>query len=164
MAEMNHKLEEELKALVVDVEKAADEALEDGANAMAHLEAESALEGEKTGFPWMSRHQAIVLLQELSIDELETWGIANNEYADSENIFANFNRLSAHLDISPEHVLMVYAHKHMDGITSWVKGNKTHREGIVGRINDLRIYLAILYLMEAARTGNQTTDNPQGMD
>ena len=146
------------------IEKDALQAIEDGTNAMGPLSLEGAVNREKTGFPWMSRTQALLALEHLSNGELETWGIANNEYADSDNIFANFNRISAHLGIPPEQVLMVYAHKHMDGITSWVKGNKTHREGIVGRINDLRIYLAILYLMNAARESSQITDNPQGMD
>jgi hypothetical protein len=128
------------------------------------MEPEEPLKREKTGFPWMSRVQALTLLEGLAMDELETWGIANNEYADSQNIFANFNRISDHLNIPPEQVLMVYAHKHMDGITSWVKGNKTHREGIAGRINDLRIYLAILHLMNIAREAGQNTGSPQGMD
>lgn len=130
---------------------------------MGPLDPEGAVNREKTGFPWMSRKIAMYHLEHLAEEELKTWGIANAEYADSPNIFANFNRLSAHLGIPPEQILMVYAHKHMDGITSWVKGNKAHREPIAGRINDLRIYLAILYLMTVADDNHQRTDSPQGM-
>lgn len=128
------------------------------------INAKEPLKRELAAFPSMSRNQALAALDELSADELVTWGVANSEYADSPNIFANFNRISAHLGIPPEQVLMVYAHKHMDGITSWVKGNKQHREPISGRIHDLRIYLAILYLMDVARRAEQLTDSPQGID
>ena len=164
MTETEHYPTEERKEAVQNHVKAAERSQNDQPYIDGPETLLSLIQSEKTGFPSMSRHQARLLLTELGENELETWGVANAEYADSKNIFANFNRISDHLGIPPEQVLMVYAHKHMDGITSWVKGNKAHREPITGRINDLRIYLSILYLMNYSREAGLETDSPQGMD
>lgn len=70
------------------------------------------------------------------------------EYArDLENVFANFDRLSSLLGTSREHILMVYAYKHLDGIISYINGHKSQREDVRQRIKDLRMYLALLWGM-----------------
>lgn len=67
------------------------------------------------------------------------------EYAHGEdNAFGNFERTAAELGISREMVLLVFLKKHLDGIASWVKGHKSQREDVRGRINDAMVYLAIL--------------------
>ena len=70
------------------------------------------------------------------------------EYAHTEeNVFANFERVAESLDISREQSLMVYLMKHMDGINAWIKGHKSQREDITGRIKDAIVYLCLLWGM-----------------
>jgi len=70
------------------------------------------------------------------------------EYAHSEdNVFANFERVAANLDISREQALMVYLLKHMDGINAWIKGHRSQREDVTGRIKDAIVYLCLLWGM-----------------
>ena len=95
----------------------------------------------------MDNGEALFLLGGLAEQEVDIWDKAQEEYSEASNIFANFNRVAERLEITPEQVLLVYALKHMDGIISWAKGNKMQRESVQGRIQDLRIYMAILYLM-----------------
>lgn len=67
------------------------------------------------------------------------------EYAHGEdNAFGNFERLASMLDINRESILWVYATKHLDGITSYLKGHKSQREDVRGRINDVIVYLILL--------------------
>lgn len=82
------------------------------------------------------------------------------EYANSDvNCFGNFDRLSATLGISPEQVLLVYLTKHMDGINSYVKGHKSQRESVKGRIVDAIVYLNLLYGM-VLRSEKWVIDEP----
>ena len=70
------------------------------------------------------------------------------EYAhDTENVFANFERVALSLDISKEKALMVYLMKHMDGINAYIKGHKSQREDVTGRIKDAIVYLCLLWGM-----------------
>lgn len=69
------------------------------------------------------------------------------EYALSEDAFDNFNRLSVELGISREQVLLVYFSKHRDGIISYIKGHKSQREPVQGRIKDCIVYLFLLWAM-----------------
>ena len=70
------------------------------------------------------------------------------EYARKENnAFANFERVSEHIESSREKVLMVYLLKHIDGISSFVNGHKSQREDIRGRITDAIVYLCLLWGM-----------------
>ena len=70
------------------------------------------------------------------------------EYArKTSNAFANFERVAEHIDSSKEKILMVYLLKHIDGITSFVKGHKSQREDVRGRITDAIVYLCLLWGM-----------------
>ena len=42
---------------------------------------------------------------------------------------------------------MVYLMKHMDGINAWIKGHKSQREDVTGRIKDAIVYLCLLWGM-----------------
>lgn len=67
------------------------------------------------------------------------------EYAHrEENAFANFERVAERLGLSREAVLLVYAEKHMDGIHAYIKGHRSQRESVTGRINDMIVYLCLL--------------------
>tara|TARA_Y100000592_G_C5452096_1_gene309302 strand:+ start:335 stop:646 length:312 start_codon:yes stop_codon:yes gene_type:complete len=70
------------------------------------------------------------------------------EYArKSNNAFANFERIGENLDLDRKEVLLVYLLKHIDGICSYVKGHKSQREDVRGRITDVIVYLCLLWGM-----------------
>lgn len=70
------------------------------------------------------------------------------EYARAnQNALANFERVAQHLGITREQVLFTYFFKHVDGITAYINGHKSQREGVEGRINDCIVYLCLLRAM-----------------
>ena len=70
------------------------------------------------------------------------------EYAqDIDEIFANFHRIAEAMEVDRKKVLMTYLLKHVDGISSFVKGHKSQREDITGRITDCIVYLMLLWGM-----------------
>lgn len=78
------------------------------------------------------------------------------EYAhDDSSPFANFERGAADMGIDRKQVLWVYAMKHKDGIASFLKGNVSQREDVRGRINDLIVYLLLLYTMVNEEVGSE---------
>ena len=84
------------------------------------------------------------------------------EYAHTEdNVFANFERVATSLDISKEQALMVYLSKHIDGINAWVKGYKSQREDVRGRIKDAIVYLCLLWGMAETISDNESINNKQ---
>lgn len=88
---------------------------------------------------WLSR----------TFDEVSAMRSAGQkEYArDDDNAFANFERTASHLGLSREEVLLVFAMKHLDGITAYVQGHKSQREDVRGRITDLITYMCLLRAM-----------------
>lgn len=78
------------------------------------------------------------------------------EYAHtSENVFGNFDRIAAALGLTREAVMMTYALKHVDGIVAHVRGHRSQREDVSGRIEDLVMYLLLLAASEDARTARE---------
>ena len=70
------------------------------------------------------------------------------EYAHNDNdVFANFNRVAHLLEEDRKKVLMTYMLKHIDGIAAYVKGHKSQREDVTGRITDCIVYLMLLWGM-----------------
>jgi hypothetical protein len=70
------------------------------------------------------------------------------EYARKQNnAFANFERIGENLDLDKKEVLLVYLLKHIDGICAYVKGHKSQREDVRGRITDVIVYLCLLWGM-----------------
>tara|TARA_R100000458_G_C8068526_1_gene108371 strand:- start:108 stop:401 length:294 start_codon:yes stop_codon:yes gene_type:complete len=79
---------------------------------------------------------------------IKTRNAGQKEYAhNTENVFANFERVAEATDSTREKVLMVYLLKHMDGISAYVKGYKSQREDVTGRITDAIVYLMLLWAM-----------------
>lgn len=62
----------------------------------------------------------------------------------SDDAFDNFKRTGTRLGLEPEKVLWIFLEKHLDGICSWLKGHKSQRENVRGRINDAIVYLLLL--------------------
>jgi len=70
------------------------------------------------------------------------------EYAHTkDNVFANFDRVAFVQNLDREQVLMTYLLKHIDGIMSYIKGHKSQREDITGRLKDAIVYLMLLWGM-----------------
>lgn len=93
----------------------------------------------------ISRNDMKLLLDKMQVEEQTLRKAGQLEYAQDEaNALANFERVATLVGISREQVLAVYMLKHIDGIMSWIKGHKSQRENVRGRINDARVYLALL--------------------
>lgn len=75
---------------------------------------------------------------------LEGYKGTQKEYALSDDAFDNFNRLAANLSLDRKKILLVYYQKHIDGIVSYINGNKSQRESVHGRIQDAVMYLMLL--------------------
>ena len=70
------------------------------------------------------------------------------EYAMNEDsVFANFERIAEQTGQDKKMILWIYLMKHIDGIASYIKGHKSQREDVRGRITDAIVYLCILWGM-----------------
>ena len=80
------------------------------------------------------------------VETIHTQG--QKEYAMNEdNVFANFERIANQMCMDREIVLWVYLMKHIDGIASYLKGHRSQREDVTGRLTDAIVYLCILWGM-----------------
>ena len=61
-----------------------------------------------------------------------------------EDAFGNFRRISALTGMSPQEVALIYMLKHVDSITTIVRGGKDGGEGLSERIADALNYLLFL--------------------
>ena len=94
--------------------------------------------------PFMTRPELAEEMERLYREEQRLREAGQQEYARTDNAFANFVRVAEYLGLRPEQVLLVYLLKHIDGISAWANGHRSQRENVRGRINDARVYLAIL--------------------
>lgn len=70
------------------------------------------------------------------------------EYAHrDENALENFEREGADLNLPREVVWAILAGKHWRGVRAWIKGHRSQREDVRGRIKDLIVYLVLLWAM-----------------
>ena len=70
------------------------------------------------------------------------------EYAMNENnVFANFERISEQTGLDQKMVLWIYLMKLIDGIAAHIKGHRSQREDVRGRLTDAIVYLCILWGM-----------------
>ncbi len=101
-------------------------------------------------------HQDFNDFQEALLEEVvtikDTKGV---EYANSESCFANFERLSTQLGLSPPQVAWVYLSKHLDGIASYCRAEVEYSEPIRGRIVDAIVYLTLIAGMIQERKENK---------
>ena len=88
------------------------------------------------------------LMERIFKELQETREAGQKEYAhDEENAFANFERTANDLGLSREQVLWVFFNKHRDGVTAWIKGHRSQREDVRGRIKDMMVYLVLMWGM-----------------
>ena len=70
------------------------------------------------------------------------------EYAMNEDsVFANFERIAEQTGQDKKMILWIYLMKHIDGIASHIKGHRSQREDVRGRLTDAIVYLCILWGM-----------------
>lgn len=104
----------------------------------------------------MNRSEMKEVLDLLQKEEHTLREAGQKEYAhDDSDAFANFDRVGNQVKIVCEHcgkptrigrmgALMVYLLKHVDGVISFISGHRSQRESVKGRINDIRVYSALL--------------------
>ena len=93
----------------------------------------------------MTKDEMKEVMENLQKYEMQMREEGQKEYAhDDENACANFERVAEQTGMTREQVLWVYFLKHVDGIAAYIKGHRSQREGIQGRIVDARVYLALL--------------------
>lgn len=78
------------------------------------------------------------------------------EYAHGSDRLDNFRRNAANIGVQPETVWMIYATKHWDSITTYVRDlqsgvERNYSEPIVGRFHDMINYCLLGIAMEYAR-------------
>ena len=82
----------------------------------------------------------------LKIKDMHTEG--QKEYAmTQDNVFANFQRIAEQTGQDQKMVLWIYLMKHIDGIAAHIKGHRSQREDVRGRLTDAIVYLCILWGM-----------------
>ena len=75
----------------------------------------------------------------------ETRDQAQEEYAEPDNVFANFENVARFVGDTRDKAIMTYMIKHIQGLGSYTcKGVVAQREGVEGRIVDAIIYLMLL--------------------
>lgn len=100
----------------------------------------------------MTREEMAKVMDEITARMQEFREAGQREYAHREdNAFGNFERVGERLSLPREMILLVYLEKHLDGIHSWVKGHRSQRENVEGRILDAIVYLSLLYGMVVDR-------------
>ena len=96
----------------------------------------------------MKHSQMAKLMDDILKEVVVTRDSGQKEYAhDDDNVFANFNRVAHLLEEDRKKVLMTYMLKHIDGIAAFVKGHRSQREDVRGRITDCIVYLMLLWGM-----------------
>jgi len=68
----------------------------------------------------------------------------NREYSTAKEAFENFNNLAAETGQSRFLCLWILFLKHKDGVSAWIKGHRSQREAVQGRIYDMIVYLFLL--------------------
>ena len=96
----------------------------------------------------MKHSQMAKLMDDILKEVIVTRDSGQKEYAhNDDDVFANFNRVAHLLEEDRKKVLMTYMLKHVDGIAAYVKGHKSQREDVTGRITDCIVYLMLLWGM-----------------
>lgn len=95
-----------------------------------------------------SRADVSKLMDQVFLECQKTREAGQMEYAHEEdNALANFERGGRDIGLPREKVWFIYANKHWDGVKAWIKGHRSQREDVRGRIKDLIVYLILLWAM-----------------
>jgi hypothetical protein len=93
----------------------------------------------------LSAEQMIAVMDTVFVECRALRVAGQKEYAHEDtNAFANFEDDAKESGVSRETVLTIFANKHWRGIRAWVRGHKSQRENVRGRIDDMIVYLCLL--------------------
>ena len=95
----------------------------------------------------MNRKEYEKFARNISHEIAKTREAGQLEYAEEDNVFADFIETAELTGTTPKNVLFTFLNKHMRGIASYLKGHKSQREHISGRIKDAIVYLQLLWAM-----------------
>ena len=71
-----------------------------------------------------------------------------DEYArDTDNVFANFERVASFTKTTREKALLTYMIKHIDGLCAYADGHRSQREDVRGRLTDIIVYAMLFWGM-----------------
>lgn len=88
------------------------------------------------------------LMQKIFASCMETREQGQKEYAHKEaEAFTNFIEAGAEVGVDRKVAWFVYFFKHYKGMTAYIKGHKSQREDVRGRIKDMIVYLCLLWGM-----------------
>ena len=96
----------------------------------------------------MKHDHMIELMSDIMTEVIDMHRKGQKEYAmDEDNVFANFERIAEQTGLDRKMVLWTYLMKHIDGIAAYLKGHRSQRENVDGRLTDAIVYLCILWGM-----------------
>tara|TARA_R100000655_G_scaffold107599_5_gene158245 strand:- start:1843 stop:2160 length:318 start_codon:yes stop_codon:yes gene_type:complete len=91
-------------------------------------------------------------MQDLMVEILDkitkTRDAGQKEYArDTDNVFANFERVASFVGVNREKALLTYMIKHVDGLCAYTDGHHSQREDVRGRLTDIIVYCLLMWGM-----------------
>ena len=96
----------------------------------------------------MNRMQMEEIMERIINLVSDTREAGQNEYArDSENVFANFERVASFTKTTREKALLTYMIKHIDGLCAYADGHRSQREDVRGRLTDIIVYAMLFWGM-----------------
>ena len=96
----------------------------------------------------MNRVQMEEIMERIINLVSDTREAGQNEYArDSENVFANFERVASFTKTTREKALLTYMIKHIDGLCAYADGHRSQREDVRGRLTDIIVYAMLFWGM-----------------
>jgi len=108
----------------------------------------------KMGGGSMKREELVEGLREICTKVIKTAEAKNKDYALEDDAFSNFRIIGEFLNIADPGLedgkymcWLVYFCKHFLSVLNYLRTRKVYTESIEGRIIDMIVYLAILYLM-----------------
>jgi hypothetical protein len=99
----------------------------------------------------VNREQFKSLLEDLHHQEQVLNSTKGVEYAEADDVLANFRSTADDIDMPLRKVLYTHMHKHWSAIKYYCNtGRLESTETLGGRVNDLRLYLALLRVTQIA--------------
>ena len=96
----------------------------------------------------MTRVQLKEIMERIVNLVSETRDAGQDEYArDTDNVFANFERVASFTKTTREKALLTYMIKHIDGLCAYADGHRSQREDVRGRLTDIIVYAMLFWGM-----------------
>jgi hypothetical protein len=93
----------------------------------------------------MKEERFYELAGKMWVECMEIMRSKGQAYSGKEDKLGNFKRVAKKLGLSPKQVWYVYFAKHLDALSSYLKGEYVDSEPIKGRLQDLINYVLLLW-------------------